>query len=109
MKRKHFYSHIVDTSTISLELGNMDLTPEERVHLLSLVDSNIHHVILDLILSELSEDDKKIFLMRMAEGKHEEIWKFLKVKTNNIEEKIKKVAEILKTKLYKDIKETKGE
>ena len=63
MKKKHFYTHIIDTSTLSLELGDMDLTPEERMHLVSLMDSNIHHTVLDLVLSELSESDKKIFLL----------------------------------------------
>ena len=52
--KKHFYTHIIDTSTLSLELGEMDLTSEERIHLFSLIDANIHHTILDLVLSELS-------------------------------------------------------
>ena len=108
MKKKHFYTHIIDTSTLSLELGDMDLTPEERMHLVSLMDSNIHHTVLDLVLSELSESDKKIFLLHVAEGQHDKVWKFLKEKTKNIEDKIKKAADDLKTELYKDIKEAKS-
>lgn len=108
MRKKHFYTHIIDTSTLSLELGEMDLTSEERKHLISLVDSNIHQTILDLVLSELSEEDKKIFLMHVAASDHDKIWKFLKEKTENIEEKIKKAADDLKNELHKDIKEAKG-
>ena len=107
MKKKYFYSHIIDTSSLSLELGEMDLTSDERMHLISLVESNIHHAILDLVLSELSEEDKKIFLMHVAEESHDKIWKFLKEKTIDIEEKIKKAAEDLKKELHKDIKDTR--
>ena len=107
MRKKYFYTHIVDTSTLSLEIGDMDLTPKERLHLISLIDSNIHHEILDLILSELNIEDKKIFLTHLASEDHDKVWKFLNQKVDNIEEKIKKTAEDLKKELYKDIKETK--
>lgn len=106
--KKYFYTHIVDTSTLSLELGDMDLTPKERLHLISLIDSNIHHEILDLILSELKPEDKKTFLNHLVSEDHGKVWKFLRGKINNIEEKIKKTAEDLKKELHKDIKEVKG-
>lgn len=105
--KKHFYSHIIDTSILSLELGEMNLTASERIHLISLIESNIHHTVLDLVLSELTESDKKIFLTHIAEENHDKIWKLLKEKTKNIEEKIKKAAEDLKKELHKDIKETR--
>ena len=105
--RKHFYSHIVETSVLSLELGDMDLSKDERVELISLIDSNIHHAILDAILSELSEEDKKIFLNHLALNDHDKIWKHLKAKIENIEEKIKKSADSIKEELHKDIKEAK--
>ena len=108
MGKKHFYAHIVDTSTLSLELGEMNLTQEERMHLISLVDSNIHQTILDTVLSELSEEDKNIFLPHVSSSDHAKIWKFLKIKIENIEEKIKKTAEYLKEELHRDIKETKN-
>ncbi len=106
--KKYFYTHIVDTSTLSLELGDMDLTPQERTHLISLMDSNIHHEILDLVLSELNPEDKKTFLTYLASEDHDKVWKFLNEKVDNIEEKIKKTAEDLKKELHKDIKEVKG-
>lgn len=108
MKRRHFYSHLIDTSTLSLELGDMNLTQEERVELIGLLDSNLHQVVLDAILSELSEDDKKIFLKHLHANDHDKIWQHLKAKTKNIEEKIKKTAEDLKKELHKDIKEVRG-
>lgn len=105
MKKKYFYTHIIDTSALSLELGEMSLTPKERVHLISLIDANIHHEILDLILSELKPEDKAMFLTNLASGDHEKVWKFLRGKVDNIENKIKKTAEDLKKELHKDIKE----
>lgn len=103
MKQKYFYSHIIETSIISLELGKMDLAPSERVHLVSLVESQLHHVILDIVLSELSEEDKKIFLQHLSLDNHDKIWEHLKNRIENIEEKIKKAAEELKKELHKDI------
>lgn len=107
MRKKYFYTHIIDTSTLSLELGSMNLTPQEKMHLISLMDSNIHHEILDLILSELNPADKKTFLAHLASEDHEKVWKFLNIKVENIEEKIKKTAEDLKNEMHKDIKEVK--
>jgi hypothetical protein len=107
MKRTYFYSHIIDTSTLSLELGNMNLAPKERLHLLKLIDSSIHHKVLDLILSELSPVDKKTFLSHLASENHDKVWKLLKEKVDNIEEKIKKTAEDLRKELHQDIEEVK--
>lgn len=103
--KKHFYSHIIETSSLSLALGDIELTKEERLHLISLVDAQIHHVILDTVLSHLSEDDKKVFLQHYSSNRHDEIWKLLHSKVENIEEKIQKAAEELKKELHKDIKE----
>ncbi len=107
MKKKYFYTHIVDTSTLSLELGDMDLAQKERLHLISLIDSNMHQEILDLILSELKPEDKKTFLAHLASEDHNKVWKFLNEKVDNIEEKIKKTAEDLKKELFSDIKRVK--
>ncbi|MEK7533930.1 MAG: hypothetical protein AAB600_01195 [Patescibacteria group bacterium] len=105
--KKHFYSHLIETSILSLELGDMDLSKEERIHLGLLIDSNIHSVILDAILSELSEKDKRIFLAHLATNDHNKIWTHLKAKIENIEEKIKKAAESIKQELHRDVKEAK--
>lgn len=107
-KKKYFYSHIVDTSTLSLELGDMDMSPKERVHLISLINSSIHHEILDLILSELNMADRKTFLSHLASENHEKVWKLLNEKIKDVEGKIKKTAEDLKKELHKDIGEVKG-
>ncbi|GEM_PF-520557 len=105
MSRKHFYSHIVETSTLSLAIGEIDLAQKERVNLLSLVESNLHHAILDAVLLELSEEDKKIFLHHLVHDAHDKVWNLLNEKVKNIEEKIWQVAENVKKELHSDIKQ----
>lgn len=106
MKHKHFYAHLLETTDITLELGEMNLTPEERVHLLSLAQANIHTVVVDTVLSSLSEKDKKIFLKNLVSNDHEIIWSHLK-KAENIEEKIKLAVKKAKNELLKDIEQVK--
>lgn len=107
--KKYFYSHIVETSSISLTLSEMDMTNEERAHLSKLAESHLHHAILDTVLSELSETDKKVFLTHLSEDDHDKIWVLLKGKISGIEEKIRNAGEILKKELYKDIEDSKRE
>lgn len=105
--KKHFYHEVVETSSISLALAEMDMTNEERKHLVSLVEENLHHAILDAVLSELSDRDKQEFMELFAEGRDEEVWKLLRDRTDNIEDKIKKTADELKKELHEDIEESK--
>ncbi len=103
----YFYSKLVTIEEIWEELSSLDLSIPERKHLAELLDSSLHHTILDAILSELSDQDKKVFLSNLSENDHSKIWSFLNGKVDNIEEKIKKTAEDLKSELKKDLKEVK--
>lgn len=105
---KKFYSHLIEIESIIIELDKLDLSEEQRYHLASLVDSSLHHTILDAILSELPESDKRVFLQHLSENDHDKIWKFLNEKVDNIEDKIKKAAASLKEQLHKDLKKAKG-
>lgn len=107
MKKRHFYSHIVETSSISLSLGEMDLTPKERKELIHLAEITMHKTIMDLVLSHLSEEDKRQFLLHVANNHHERVWNLLKEKIDNIEEKIEKAAHDMKKQLHKDVEEAK--
>ncbi len=104
---KRFYSHIIEIESVLVELDAIDLTEKQRVHLASLIDSSIHHTVLDVILSQLSDEDKKIFIDYLSRNDHEKIWEHLNEKVDNIEEKIKDAAEELKEQIKKDIKEAK--
>ncbi len=104
----YFYSHLIETESLIVALNELELSEEEKIHLIGIIDSSLQHAILDAVLSELSEADKKIFLNHLADEDHEKIWQFLNGKIEHIEDKIKKVAEDLKQELHRDIKETKG-
>lgn len=103
-----FYQKLIIIEPILEELHNMDLSDEERGYLASLVDSSLHHAILDEILSNLNEADKKMFLKRLHENpEDEELLRFLNEKIEGVEEKIKKVSEALVKEMHEDVKEAK--
>ncbi len=104
---KQWYTHLVEIESIIVEMDKMDLSAEEKLHLAHLVDSSLHHTILDAVFSELSEQDKKIFITHLKGNNHDKIWQFLNDKIENIETKIKKAAEGLKNELDEDLKEGK--
>lgn len=105
--KKHFYHHIVETDSLITELNELDLVEEERKELATLIHSSLHHAVLDAILSELSEEDKRRFLKHLVSDDHEKLWMLLNEKIEGVEEKIKKAAHALKEQLSKDIKEAK--
>lgn len=107
MKHKHFYAHLVETTDIVLELGELDLTPEERIHLLSLVEANIHSSVINTVLSTLDEENKKIFLKNLALSDHIKTLDHLKQTSSDIEDKIQKTINIVKKELLEDLKKAK--
>lgn len=106
-KSNHFYSEIVEMDSFYLEIDDLSMSEEEKEQIKKLINSSLHHTILDAILSELSEDDKKVFLDHVFSGRNDEVWNHLNQRIEKIEEKIKKTAEDLKEKIREDIKSTK--
>ncbi len=104
---KHFYTHLIEIESVIVELDEMNLSKEEKLHLSELLDTSLHHTILDAVFSELSEEDKKAFALHLQEGKHDKIWKFLNEKVDKVEDKIKAAADDLKLQLHKDLREAK--
>jgi hypothetical protein len=104
---KKFYSHLVEIESLTIELDEIDLADHEKHELAKLIDANIHNVIMDAIFSKLSESDKRNFAIIASSKDHEKIWKFLKSKTKDVEDEIKKAAADFKKKLHEDIKEVK--
>jgi hypothetical protein len=107
MKGKHFYSHLIEIHEIYLSLSEMDLSDDERGHLLSLTEANIHATVISTVLPQLSEEDKKIFLKNLVGNNHEETWKHLLTKAGDIEVKLHQSLKQLKIELLKDIEEAK--
>lgn len=107
MKQKHFYAHLIETTDIVLELGELDLTPQERVHLLSLIEANIHSSVINTVLSTLDEENKKIFLSNLMQSDHMKTLEHLKQKSGDIEDRIERTISSLKKELLKDLKKAK--
>ncbi len=109
MKHKHFYAHITETTDVVLELGELDMSSEERIHLLALVEANIHSSVINTILSNLDEENKKIFLSNLISDNHSETWEHLNKNTKDLENKIKKTIDLVKKELRKDIKKARNQ
>lgn len=104
---KRFYTHLVEIESITIELDSMNLEEHQKHELAQLLDSNIHNVIMDAILSKLSDADKREFALLANAKNHQKVWKFLKDKSEDIENEIKKAATQIKKELHEDIKEAK--
>ena len=114
MKKKYFYSDLISIEILGDELEGLDLSPAEKEELMELADKNIHHEVMDVILSQLDGEDKKKFLELLVADKHEEIWKHLNDKTKDlsagrqdIEKKIKQAADQIRKELTEDIRKLK--
>ena len=107
MKHKHFYAHLTETTDIILELGELDMSQEERIHLLSLVEANIHSSVIDTVLSSLDEKNKKIFLNNLISNDHSKTWEHLKQTSSDIEDRIQKTISIIKKELLEDLKKAR--
>ncbi len=105
--KKHFFSHLVEVDEIHIELESHPLEEHEKEEVKKIIDESIYHTVLDAILSELSEEDKKVFLSHVVDDDHEKIWNFVNNRVENIEDKIKKAATDIKEKIHSDIKESK--
>ena len=103
MKHQFFYSHLVETSDIKIKLSELDLSGDEKTHLTSLMEANVHSIVIETVLSELSAQDKKTFLKNLISNDHQKIWEHLNSRIGKLEDKIKTAVENLKIEFLKDI------
>lgn len=104
----HFYNQIVQVDSLYIAIEQMDIEKHQKQELVELVDSQLHHTILDLVLSYLSEEDKHEFLLHHARGDHDALWEHLNNRVERVEDKIVVVAAELAKKLHDDIHESYG-
>lgn len=107
--KKHFYNHLVEYESVTIKISELDASADEKKHLEALAEANLHHTILDTVLNELSDEDKRKFLEHVSSGEHDKLWTHLKDKVEDIEEKIKKSADSFTKELHKDIEDAKKE
>jgi hypothetical protein len=105
---QYFYSHLISFDSLEEELDTLKLTKQEKQDLLDIANTHTHQQIIESILSQLSEEDKKKFLELLAYGEDEKIWKHLNEKVDKIEDKIKDASNSIKKELREDIKRIKS-
>ena len=105
--QKHFYSNFVDLDSLETDLDLLTLSKSEKDELLELAHVHVHQTVMDAILNELNDADKKRFLELMAEGRDEKIWEHLNDKVEKIEDKITIAAQSIKKEMREDIRKIK--
>lgn len=106
----YFYSHIIEIESVIVKLDELNLDETQKKHLASLLDSIIHHEILDLALSKLTDSEKSVFISKMHENpKNRELLSFLNSKSEDIEKEIKAAANEIIKEFHKDIEESHRE
>ena len=103
---KLFYDHLVLKEDLIVELEKHKLAVEEREELVALVDENLHHHVLDTILTHLPKEKHQDFLKKFHNAPHDEkLLEYLKTETVvDIEEEIKTRARKTKAELLAEIK-----
>ena len=101
--KKHFYSHLVNIDSLVSDLDTLDLTEKQKKELLEIAHLHMHQTIIDEVLSQLSEEDKKVFLELLASGEDKKIWKHLNEKVEKIEDKISLAAKQVEKELKADV------
>lgn len=105
---RYFYSHLIEIESVLVKLDRLDLKQDHKKHLAALVDSHLHHTVLDVILSQLDVEDKVIFLQKLKDDPQDpKLLEFLNQKVDKIEDKIKAAAKKLSDELHKDIKKSR--
>lgn len=103
MKNKHFYSHMIAFERLSVELEGLDISTNEKTHLLDIAAANLHIRVLDVVLDHLPPSDKEAFLKHVGSDDHAKTWEFLRGRIESIEEKIIKASEELIAEFRNDI------
>ncbi len=105
---KYFYTHIIKIEETVVLLEELDLKDHHKKHLGSLIDTAIHTTVLDVIFSQLSAADKKLFIdLLKKDPSDKRIMHFLNDRVDGIEDQLKEAVDQLKSELHKDIKHAK--
>ncbi|MCR4329259.1 MAG: hypothetical protein NUV65_01800 [Candidatus Roizmanbacteria bacterium] len=101
--KKQFYTHLIEIDTLYTHLDSITITATEKDELLLIIDSTIHHVVLDVALTHLPQHAKKDFISHVKNENHKKALLLLRSHRANIEETIKKEIDLLMNEFRKDI------
>jgi hypothetical protein len=102
---KLFYDHLIIIEDILVVLDTKQLSQPDKEKILSLIDEDLHHQIIDIILTYLPKDHHPEFLQKLIHHPYDpEIMKFLIEKSPvDIEKKIIITANKAKKKIMKHL------
>ncbi len=102
---KIFYDHLTITEEITVELDNYQIDKEEKEEIIQLMDENIHHRVLDVILKKLPKEKHNEFLKQFAASPQDlKLLDYLRQEIADIEELITQEAKLVKKELLAEIK-----
>lgn len=102
---KAFYDHLVNIHELHIEFDRLDVPIEDRNEMVGLADSAVHHEVFDLLMVEIPEAHREIFLESFSNDPGDDtILVFLKRRVPDIEEKIRSRAEEVKRFFIEDVR-----
>lgn len=100
-----FYDHLVNIHELHIEFDRLEIPAEERNELMRLADSTVHHEVFDLVMIELPNEHKEIFLERLSNDPSDiNILNFLEERVPGIKDRIKERAERVTKDLLQELK-----
>ncbi len=102
--KTHFYAHIYDPEDIRNQLEVLDINDHEKEHLTIIIQSTLHHAVIDIILEELHDDHKHVFMKHITDENHDDTWSFIEENIDDPETKIRSAIEGVTNELLEDIK-----
>ncbi|OGM20318.1 hypothetical protein A2714_04705 [Candidatus Woesebacteria bacterium RIFCSPHIGHO2_01_FULL_38_9] len=101
-----FYDHLIILEEVEIEVKNIASSSEEREELWKLIDEIIHHRVLESIFDILPREHHEEFLTKFHEAPyHEELFNYLKEKTQqDVEKVLSEKIQALEKEILKEIK-----
>jgi hypothetical protein len=104
MRRKVFFSHLLDTDPMIVLVEKLIEIEAERMEILDMIDSTLHHKIIHKLLDELPDEQHELFLEGYSKDpSNEELLVFLKQYVPDIESKISAESQTVQKSLYDEI------
>lgn len=103
--KKHFYSHLVDPEDIRNELKVLEISDDEAEDLHLVIESTIHHAVVDMIMKELPESHKHLFLAHIQDDNHDDVIALITEHISDHEKRIRDLVERLRGEYKSDIQE----
>ncbi|MFH1749996.1 MAG: hypothetical protein ABH837_03870 [bacterium] len=105
MRRKTFFSHLLDTDQLIMMVERLLEIEEEKLEILDMIDSTLHHRVIDKVLDELDDRHHELFMTEYSRDPgNEELLYFLKKHIPDIEDKIQLESKATQSSLFEDIK-----